>query len=355
MTKGLKLKVPSSGNSAANIMDIIIPNFNGGDLLVNCVKSVMAEVESLPYYSLESKMVSVTVVDDCSTDSSEDIVTELFPQVRLVKLAGNVGFVGACDAGIQSSNAIYCFLLNNDAWMHEGSLQYLLKACLERKAHILTPKVLWPDGSYQTVGISIDLLGFVGYNGERWFYFSGAALIIEKSTYLEIGGFDLRYYAYMDEIDLQWRARLFRKTFFPVEESIVYHIGGATFGGASRIDNLSTTLQKQELQIRNALATLLKNYYALSLVLIVPLFLFNMVLESFGSLLLGKPSMLRIYYRALRWNVVNIRSTLVLRKYIQRNRKVSDFDIIKNMDIALGRISVALSIMRKTKRPIEFR
>jgi GT2 family glycosyltransferase len=99
---------------------IVIPSWNTRDLLAACLQSVAATRGAL---SLE-----VLVVDNGSSDGSQQMVRERFPDVQVVENAQNVGFARACNQGIAATSAPYILLLNSDARVVTNTLLALVSA-----------------------------------------------------------------------------------------------------------------------------------------------------------------------------------------------------------------------------------
>lgn len=118
---------------------VVVPNWNGADLLADCLKSLKAQ-------ALKATLV---VVDNGSTDKSVSIIKDHFPHVHLIRLTENTGFAGGVNAGIryaieQKADAIALF--NNDAVAHKNWLKELVKTMeSERTAGIVTGKLLRDD------------------------------------------------------------------------------------------------------------------------------------------------------------------------------------------------------------------
>ena len=98
---------------------VIIPNYNGKPLLVPCLNAFRGQ-------TYPADRFEVIVVDDASADGSVEFLTESYPEVRVVALAQNSGFVAACNAGVAAANGEVLVLLNNDTEAEPGWLEALV-------------------------------------------------------------------------------------------------------------------------------------------------------------------------------------------------------------------------------------
>jgi len=244
---------PSSG------IDIVIPNWNGRDMLDICLASLAAQ-----HFS----NFTVIVVDNGSEDDSVDFLKTRYPDVRIVAFSENTGFSAAVNAGIEAGNREWVLLLNNDIEMDPSCLQNLIReAAAEPDYHMFALKMI----SYHDRGI-LDgagdgvLRGGVGYRlgtlepvHERYdskkevFGACGGAALYRRSLFDSIGYFDTDFFAYLEDVDLNMRAVRagFKCCYIP--EAVVYHVGSATTG--SKINE--TTVR---LTTRNNMFVLCKNF-----------------------------------------------------------------------------------------------
>ena len=98
------------------IVSIIIPHYNGKDLLYNCIDSI--------YNNISIENFEIIVVDNASTDNSVQNIQTLFPDVVIVSSKENVGYSGGCNIGAKHAEGKYLIFLNNDT---EHSNQWIEK------------------------------------------------------------------------------------------------------------------------------------------------------------------------------------------------------------------------------------
>ncbi|MDV2446031.1 dTDP-Rha--alpha-D-GlcNAc-pyrophosphate polyprenol alpha-3-L-rhamnosyltransferase [Elizabethkingia anophelis] len=242
---------------------IAILNWNGKSWLEKFLPNVLENSQSAEVY----------VIDNASTDDSVAYISTYFPSVKIIINQQNHGFAGGYNEGLKQINAdIYC-LLNSDVEVTPGWLDPVA-ALFEKNPDIaaIQPKVLDYNRKnfFEFAGAGgglIDNLGYPycrgrvfenveedkgQYNDEtEIFWASGCCLFIRSEDFWKQNGFDARFFAHQEEIDLCWRLKNSGRKIYYTGKSAIYHVGGGT-------------LQKQNprktyLNIRNNLSMMLKN------------------------------------------------------------------------------------------------
>ena len=247
---------------------IVIPNYNGIKYIGNCLRS------------LEGEPAHIIVVDNGSTDGSRQIVQEKFPQVALIGLDRNYGFCKAINTGIENSETTYVILLNNDTEVEKGFVR-ALETSLEQHPEVFSgsaqmrnlqhPELIDDAGDFYCA------LGWAFANGKdkplegyqqkrRIFAACGGAAIYRRKVFDEIGCMDENHFAYLEDIDLGYRARIHGYDNLYVPEAVVYHAGSGASG--SRYNEF-----KVELTSKNSVYLVYKNMPPVQIVLNLP-FLF---------------------------------------------------------------------------------
>ncbi|MCW1961855.1 glycosyltransferase family 2 protein [Chryseobacterium viscerum] len=220
-----------------------------------------------------SQNADIFVIDNLSTDDSVEFLQKNFPTVNVIKNDKNYGFAGGYNEGLKAiPNEYYC-LLNSDVEVTENWIEPALEL-LEKNPSIsaVQPKILsYHNRSYfefaGAAGGLIDNLGYPycrgrifddleedkgQYNDEtEIFWASGCCFFIRSKDFWEQNGFDARFFAHQEEIDLCWRLINSGKKIYYTGKSKVYHVGGGTLNKQSA--------QKTFLNIRNNLSMMLKN------------------------------------------------------------------------------------------------
>jgi GT2 family glycosyltransferase len=218
-------------------VSVIIPVHNKFAHTYECLKSIQ---QALPKRSFE-----IIVVDDCSDDETVLCALVFAGAVRIVRNASNLGFVRTCNAGAAQANGKYLFFLNNDTLVKEGWLDELVETFEQvPNIGIAGSKLLFENGRLQEAGGIIWRLGD-GWNWGRerdptepafcflrdadWV--SGAALMIERTMFRDLGGFDERYApGYYEDTDLAFRVRALGKRVVVQPASEIVHLEGISSG-----------------------------------------------------------------------------------------------------------------------------
>ena len=227
----------------------------------------------LPSVIEYSPGAEIVVADNASTDNSVIVVTKDFSGVRLIQLDRNYGFADGYNRALEQVDAEYFLLLNSDVEVAEGWLEPLLSFMEENSnAVACQPKILAYNNKTQfeyagAAGGFIDRYGYPYCRGRLFdtveedkgqyddvsqiFWATGAAMMVRSSAFHAVGGFDGRFFAHMEEIDLCWRMLARGGEIYVVPQSTVYHVGGATLDKSNP--------RKTFLNFRNNLLMLYKN------------------------------------------------------------------------------------------------
>jgi len=213
------------------------------------------------------------VADNSSTDGSAEWVSQNFSDVRTIRFDSNHGFAGGYNLALKQIDARYFVLLNSDAEVTQGWLDPMIKhldqnpdvaACQPKIRSYLNRDHFEYAGA---AGGFIDKFGYTFCRGRIFehvekdngqydnetdiFWSSGACMMIRSEAWEKCGGFDVNFFAHMEEVDLCWRFHLsgYRVSFIP--GSTVYHAGGGVLPYDSKL--------KTYLNFRNNLYLLYKN------------------------------------------------------------------------------------------------
>lgn len=214
---------------------VVIPNYNGKEYLENCLRSLETSERELP---------AVLVVDNGSSDGSGEEAKAAFPWIELIRFSENRGFSAAVNEGIRRSRTPYVFLLNNDAAVRPGCIR-ALEERMEEDARLFSVSARMVDmknpGVMDGAGDLYSALGWAyavgkgrpaaGYERPRRIFSACAgAAVYRRQTLLEIGGFDELHFAYLEDVDVGYRARIrgFYNAYEPA--AVVLHAGSATSG-----------------------------------------------------------------------------------------------------------------------------
>lgn len=197
---------------------VVVVNFNGGDAVLAALESV--EASTLP--------CEIVVVDNASSDASAARIAARFGRAQMIHNAVNRGFGAAANQGVEASKTPYVFLLNPDATIDPGALEHLVACARERpRCAAAGPLVLNPDGSPQPSRRAFPtlwqsamhgLLGLFwpGNPGTRAYvldglphdrasrvgWVSGSAMLVRKTAFDSVDGFDEDFFFFVEEVDL---------------------------------------------------------------------------------------------------------------------------------------------------------
>ena len=225
---------------------VVIPNYNGERFLRECLDCLLAQEADTPAFD-------VLVVDNGSADKSLEILRD-YPQVRLEALPENTGFCHAVNVGITLAESEYVLLLNNDTKVTSTFVKALTEAIAAKPdAFSVSAKMPMWDKPELTddAGDRYCVLGWAysrgkGKPAERYtqackvFSACGGAAIYRKEVFDKIGLFDELHFAYLEDLDIGYRAQIngYRNYYEPGAE--VIHYGSASSG--SRYNEWKTSL-----------------------------------------------------------------------------------------------------------------
>lgn len=254
---------------------IVIPNYNGIEYIEECLCSLAGEP------------AQVIVVDNGSTDGSADVVQRQFPEIKLICLDRNYGFCRAVNEGIAASETAYVILLNNDTKVQKGFVRALERpmeghpevfsgSAQIRNMH--SPELIDDAGDYYCA------LGWAYARGKdraaegyqrkcRIFAACGCAAIYRRKLFAEIGYFDENHFAYLEDIDMGYRAGICGYHNIYIPEAVVYHAGSAVSG--SRHNSF-----KVDLSARNSVYLAYKNMPPVQLMFNMPLLLAGFMVKA---------------------------------------------------------------------------
>lgn len=242
---------------------VVIPNYNGEKLLETCLDSLKKQT---------FQAFKTLVVDNNSTDGSRELLEEQFPWVEVVKMDKNYGFTGAVNEGIRRTATPYVLLLNNDTEVETEFVGELYKAiqkspdifsCSSKMMNYYQRDIIDDAGDLYTVTGWQAQRG-TGHNAAHYnrdcevFTACAGAAIYRREVFDQIGLFDDMHFAYLEDIDIGYRAKIYGYRNMYCARAVVYHMGSATSGAGY-------TDFKVRLSARNNLYMITKNMPILQL------------------------------------------------------------------------------------------
>lgn len=212
---------------------IIIPNYNGMEYLPACMEALKRQT---------CREFSVLVVDNGSGDGSVQWLKQ--QNIPTVFLPENLGFSGAVNIGIKKSSTPFVILLNNDTQVDKNYVREMLRAARRSpKIFSVSSKMvqMYRPELMDDAGDMYCLLGWAFQRGVgrssfgyrrpvRIFAACAGAALYRRKVFEEIGYFDEQHFAYLEDIDVGYRARLFGYDNIYCPTARVYHVGSGTSG-----------------------------------------------------------------------------------------------------------------------------
>jgi hypothetical protein len=274
------------GETKLKKVAVVILNYNGKDFLRKFLP---------PLIERTGDDAEIWVADNNSLDGSIEVMTDEFPDVKLIENHYNAGFAGGYNMALQQIEADYYVLLNSDIEVTEGWVKPVIKQMeKDEKIAACQPKILayHDKEEFEYAGASggfIDKYGYPFCRGRVFqvlekdegqyndsidiFWATGACLFVRSDVYHRYGGLDQDFFAHMEEIDFCWRLKNEGYRIMVCPSSTVYHVGGGTLPKRSA--------RKTYLNFRNNLALLFKNIPSNQL---FQVFLIRFILDGVAAL-----------------------------------------------------------------------
>ncbi len=227
---------------------VIVVSFNTKELTLNCLESIHRETSDLPF--------ELIVVDNDSSDGSAEAIREAFPAIQLHALDQNLGFAAANNLAGRHARGRFLVLLNPDTVVRGRAIERIVRYAIDSpESGIVGGRTIFADGSLnptscwaapslwslfcqasclrtllpQTALFDPESMGKWARDSEREVdVVSGCFLLIPKSLWDELEGFDESYFMYGEDLDLNLRAKRLGYTSRITPEATVVHFGGAS-------------------------------------------------------------------------------------------------------------------------------
>jgi GT2 family glycosyltransferase len=337
------------------VVSAIIINYNGGDDLLRCLESCASQRE----------VSEIIVVDNASGDGSVERASRneasearlsrdsggrqsrpvtsrneasearlsrdsggrrsppVTDRVRFLRNADNRGFANAANQGAALATGDVVLFLNPDVRLEPGCVRELAASLAERPG-VAGPATLLEATGELHAGETLNHLGFprtlaAGERGPLWV--QGCALATTRSTFERLGGFDERYFMFIEDMDYCWRVLLAGEDVaVPSSARAVHAGGGSAPGGYAREGAMHTSSLRLVSRHRYTLAMLLKCAPAVWLPLIVPMHVVKTLATAVAALALRRPRIARELVATIGWNAGQLPESLRRRRAIPRVR-----------------------------------
>lgn len=313
------------------LVSIIITNYNGGQILLDCIESL----KKIDYPNFE-----VVLIDDRSKDGSFEKAIKSKGKLKLKHSRNkvNLGFAGANNAGLELASGDYVLLLNNDTTVPPNLLSKLV-ARMEKDPKMgaaqVKIKMMDSPGFLDNAGSYLTRTGFLVHWGfgkkdskefdkeKIIFTAKGACLMAKREVVDKVGLFDGDFVSYIEETDFCWRVWLAGYKIYYLPQTFIRHKVGFTF--SKQFNPVVVNYNS----FKNRILCLFKNLETKNLFLIFIPHLFLIIGLSFFYLLRFQFSKFSMVVRAIFWNIQNIKSSFIKRRIVQQMRVVGDDDLFK--------------------------
>lgn len=317
------------------IFSVILVNYNGKDFVLDCIASILRST----YPNFE-----VILVDNGSCDDSLELVGQKFggdSRLKVIRNTKNLHFAEANNIGIRNTGGDFVILLNNDTEVESNWLEQIEVVMRDNSIGAAQPKIICYDDRniIDNAGNYVDRLGYTHGRGhlekdngqyeneEEIFFAAGTAIVIRRSVLKEVGLLDSKFLINIEDLDLSWRIRLKGYRIVYIPKSVIYHKGSRTvikFPGRIFITMLSR---------KNRIATLIKNYGSLRLLINLPAVVMVYLLIFFKELLIDRnPKLAITSVSAILWNIKELPYLLNKRRVVQKEIRIApDRGILKFM------------------------
>ena len=319
------------------LISVVVLNWNGYPFVEQCLTSLMAQT----YTPLE-----IIIVDNASTDGSVELVKKKFPSVSVIMNERNLGFAGGNNVGIRASRGRYVMVLNNDTRVEETCIE-TLKETIEKNERYgaCASKIVleFERNLIDSAGIVVGLDGLsIGrgrleaadrYDKEAEVFFaSGCACLFRRELLEDIGLYDEDFFAYAEDTDMGWRARLAGWKCIYSPKALVYHLHSASSGTYSPL--------KAFLVERNRIWVAIKNFPLPLLLYGQGFTLWRYLYQAYGAFTgrgaagrftadFTKGELAKILMKVYLSLWKSLRSLLMKRKEIQRKRRISNREVYR--------------------------
>jgi len=211
------------------LVSVIVLNYNAGELLLNCIESIKKST----YKNLE-----IIVVDNISTDKSQKICKEKYPNIKLIQNDENFGYCEGNNIGIRKAKGDFIMILNPDTIVEPNCIRELIFAHERLGEGLYQPKILSLNEKQvlQSTGNMLHVFGFgfakdkgrkdegVDEEIKKIGYASGTCLFTSRNVLDKVGLLDSFLFLYHDDLDLGWRASQIGINSYYVPKSKIYHV-----------------------------------------------------------------------------------------------------------------------------------
>ena len=248
-------------NEHSSIISVIIVNYRSWKKLAGCLNSLQCVDPS-------KATLDIIVVDNCSNDDRFETFAADYPSVRFILNSGNYGYAHGCNTGAKAGSGQYFLFINPDTIVQPGSIELLLSTIEEYPLNsILSTLQITPKGKIERVerffprwllltGLGKSLYRLINrsrlkreFAGDKEVVFpdwvSGSVQFMRREAYLNLKGWDERFWMYKEDVDICQRATKIGGKIVLLQKTSFLH----NHGGSSRINTDISALTKSEVYI----------------------------------------------------------------------------------------------------------
>lgn len=292
-------------------VSVVIVNYYVEDLVVHTVASVVNQ----------HRVTEIIIVDNGSASPRLKLLQQEYATVQLIESDSNVGFAAAANLGAQIASGDFLFFLNPDTTAEPGCIDHLVAAYRTRPG-IVGPAIYAAANASRDIGATMNHVGMsISLDGiQPPLYVSGCALFTSRSLFIQLGGFDDRYFLFEEDVELCWRALLAGYDVHAITEANVFHEGGASAQGGyfTAGTRYRTSTLRISLRERNTFALMIACAPWYWLPAVLPALLARSFAFAIAGLCLGQPGLGGALLRGIVWNIVQLPTSLARRRSLVR-------------------------------------
>jgi hypothetical protein len=329
MATNLAAAVPS--------VSVVVVSYNGGERTLEVLRALQNQVTPL---------AGVLVVDNGSTDGSQERIRTEFPSVGLMQLEENRGLPAARNAGLREATTDLVLLLDHDVYVDPLCIARMLDLYRDRRPAVICPRVrLHPERNLiQTDGAEAHFIGTMALRRAGWSEAGspdapesvpaciGACMLVQRRLVLEAGGFDELFFFYFEDHEFCLRLRSLGHEILCEPRAVVYHEPGAGTPELSFRGRGAYPARRLYFTVRHRLLTILIHYNWRTLLVLAPAL---GLYEVAGGALAVATGHGRQWGSAWTWAFANAGAIRGRRRRMQRARQVRDRDLLSGGPLPL--------------------
>jgi len=323
---------------------VIVVAYRNGPELATCVATVLAD----------PAVGEVIVVDN--SPANWDSALPDHPKVTVIAQPNNPGFAGGANIGANAAGGDVLVFLNPDVEVELGALGKL-RARLLQNPGVAGPAIeLIGSGGALEYGATLDLFAMPRRLTRSSFehcaplYVSGCCLATNRWIFDRVGGFDVRYFMFCEDIEYSWQCLRHGYAVDVVVDAVVHHSGGAsTPGGYLRDGRIQVSAFRIALRERNSTAMVIACAPTVFLPLMLILSVLRSVVVAGAAAIVCRTDLTRSVVGGLRWNVWHLSGTLARRRSAPRATAFNGWSRIRWRCFAAGAVIIGSTITPSTE------